>query len=95
MNSKVIELPSSQAEREFDVVPKQGDFIKWNGKPHLIVRVNVVNNAKLEMMVVPKRERKEFEDFSCRSVEWTEFSDSFFDEESSNSEINNLYGPKD
>jgi hypothetical protein len=94
MNSKIIKLPSSQAEREFDVVPKQGDFIKWNGKPHLIVRVNVVNNAKLELMVVPKRERKEFEDFSCRSVEWTEFSESFFDEENSESEIDSLNGLK-
>jgi hypothetical protein len=95
MKSRIIELPASEAEREFDVVPKQGDLIKYNECPHLVVRVNIVNNSKLELMVVPKRERKEFNDFNCRSVGWNEFSDSFFDKEESENEIDGLNGLKE
>jgi hypothetical protein len=87
MKTKIVEFPAGEVERVFDSIPEQGDFIRYIGKNYLVIKVNIVNKSKLELMVVPERERKEYENFNCRSVGWTEFSESFFDEENSENEI--------
>lgn len=76
-----IELTSEQAQRIFYKCPEPGDICSYRGQCYIIVRVNVINNSKLGLRVLPKGEVKHFDDFSDNSVEWEEFDESFFGEE--------------
>lgn len=79
MRNQTIVLDSGGVEEVFDEVPSTGDKIELNGNRYFIERVDIINNSKMKLLVVPDRSVKRYEDFADPSIDWSELPDKFLE----------------
>lgn len=73
------EFNSESADETFDELPRAGDEMEYNGKTHLILRVEVVNDSALHLKTQPKKEIRYIEDMHHNSKDWDELPDRFLE----------------
>ena len=76
------EYPAEIAEEQWKSVPKPGQVIWVRDEEHIVLRVSICNNSKVELKTYPKGDIKYYEDpTDVNSLEYSEFSEKFFQTE--------------
>lgn len=84
---QIIEFTPQQAKNLFDELPEPGDELTWNGKVNIIAKVHVVNNSKVILKAMQKRDQEMVTDPFDKSKNWEDLPDDFLDTSDSGNDV--------